>query len=281
MFGQRNYKTTPKLGARINWAHPLARGLVSCYLINEGAGSKVKDVTYRENDGTLTGMNPESDWLGSPLGGSLHFDGSDDFVSIPDTVANSFALRTTGFTLSAWFAPTGEPPANWGRIVSKSNGSTSDDFALSYAGGTSGDIVKYNPAFRVTTGTGVGTIGGTTLAQPNTGWYHVAGTWDLATMRIYVNGVLEDSEARGGVLQDSDERLAIGGHADSALRRQAGYVDDVRLYQRALNDIEIQQLYSRPNDIFLSNNNNYFASVLVTEVLKDIISPGIIPFPRS
>jgi hypothetical protein len=70
----------PARGARLNPAHPLARGLVGCWLFNEGTGDRVYDVSGNENTGTLTNMT-ESDWIGGRDGGVLDFDGSDDVIT--------------------------------------------------------------------------------------------------------------------------------------------------------------------------------------------------------
>jgi len=34
----------PELGSQINWGHPLSKGLVGCWLMNEGGGNKLKDL---------------------------------------------------------------------------------------------------------------------------------------------------------------------------------------------------------------------------------------------
>lgn len=65
----------PNVGARINFAHPLARGLVGCWLFNEGGGSRVFDLSGRNNQGYF---------LGSPtrVGDALNLTPTDS-VEIP------------------------------------------------------------------------------------------------------------------------------------------------------------------------------------------------------
>ena len=43
----------PLLGQQVNWTHPLARGLVGCWVINEGSGSSLLDLT-NNNNGDIT-----------------------------------------------------------------------------------------------------------------------------------------------------------------------------------------------------------------------------------
>jgi len=59
----------------------LARGLVGRWTFDEGRGSIVRDVSGRDNHGTVMGG---AKWAEGKIGGALEFDGMDDFVSIPN-----------------------------------------------------------------------------------------------------------------------------------------------------------------------------------------------------
>jgi len=48
-------QTKPLPGAEIDWGHPLAQGLVGCWLMNEGAGVSVADYSAGGNHGILKG----------------------------------------------------------------------------------------------------------------------------------------------------------------------------------------------------------------------------------
>src|SRR5213076_1255747 len=70
-------------------------------------------------------------------------------------------------------------------------------------------------------------------------WTHVAGTFDGATMRLYVNGVEVMSQAQPAALTATAGTLQIG--ADSYTGENfAGRIDEVRIYNRALTAAEIQ-----------------------------------------
>lgn len=62
----------PNLGDRINWGDPITKGLVGCWLMNEGSGNTVYDLSGSGNNGTVTGAT----WTGSTFGPCLSFDGS-------------------------------------------------------------------------------------------------------------------------------------------------------------------------------------------------------------
>jgi len=70
----------PIRGTRLNLAHPLAKGLVGCWLFNEGTGGRIFDLSMNGNHGTFVKMDNTSAWAG----GGLLFDGVDDYIQISD-----------------------------------------------------------------------------------------------------------------------------------------------------------------------------------------------------
>ena len=72
MFHQQK----PLLGARLTPGHPLARGLVGCWIMNEGSGDKIFDLSGNGNDGTQSGGVA---WEG----GNIHYDGTTGYHNIP------------------------------------------------------------------------------------------------------------------------------------------------------------------------------------------------------
>ena len=72
----------PPLGRQLHVAHPLAHGLVGCWLFNEGSGDLVHDSSGNENHGTFKNMTPATDWVTGEDGPVLNLDGVNDFVSL-------------------------------------------------------------------------------------------------------------------------------------------------------------------------------------------------------
>ncbi len=67
-------------------------------------------------------------------------------------------------------------------------------------------------------------------------WYHVAGTWDGLTQRLYVDGVEISSQALGGVLGNTSN-VEMSSDGNESFN---GMLDDVRIYNRALTQDSIQ-----------------------------------------
>lgn len=75
-------------------------------------------------------------------------------------------------------------------------------------------------------------------------WYHVAMVYDGASLRGYVNGRLDGSQAVSGAVQATEGALKIGAYSplnggDSGSLCLPGQIDEVSLFSRALSDAEI------------------------------------------
>ena len=73
-------------------------------------------------------------------------------------------------------------------------------------------------------------------------WYHVVASYDGALMRIHLNGSLMASTAKAGAIGYHPQSPASIGAASSGTQPFSGWMDDVRIYDRALSDTEILDL---------------------------------------
>jgi glucose/arabinose dehydrogenase/chitodextrinase len=224
------------LGADLRSA-PVARsaspGLVAAYSFAEAGGSTAGDASGNGNTGTINGAT----WTpAGRYGSALSFNGSSSYVDL----GNSASLRITGsMTWSAWVYATANP-ADDGQIIAKSAG----------GGGAAGWQFKTSPdtgphTFGVTVssnGTAITQRYSSTIRNLNT-WYFVTGVYNASaqTLHIYVNGQLDDGVLVGTVPSsqfDPAQNVTIG-------RRTGGYyfqgmLDEIRIYNRALTQAEIQ-----------------------------------------
>jgi hypothetical protein len=201
-------------------------GPIAAYNFNENLGTVINDLSGNSNTGSIFQAlwNPSG-----KFGSALSFDGSNDYVSVPD--ANSLDL-TNRMTLEAWVRPTGS--SAWQTIMLKENGSE-----LAYAMYSRENTnrpsgwVRINP----TTGSSTSVTGTTGLAL--NAWTHLATTYDGTNMRMYVNGTLVGTKARTGTMYNSTGPLKFGGNAVWG-EFFTGQIDEVRVYNRALTQPEIQ-----------------------------------------
>ena len=82
-------------------------------------------------------------------------------------------------------------------------------------------------------------------------WYFTSVVYDGSTLRGYVNGELDGSQPVAGELQTSNQPLRIGAyapmHGGGSKSFFPGLIDEVSLYNRALNADEIRQLFDAGN----------------------------------
>jgi glucose/arabinose dehydrogenase len=80
---------------------------------------------------------------------------------------------------------------------------------------------------------------------PLSTWTHLAATYDGATLRLYVNGVQVGTRVGSGTMLTSTGALRIGGNSIWGEFFQ-GRLDEVRIYNRALTQVEIQADMNTP-----------------------------------
>ena len=78
--------------------------------------------------------------------------------------------------------------------------------------------------------------------SPNS-WNHIAVTYDLSAIRLYLNGTLVKTSVQSGQVNTADSDVCIGGRPTSSDNGcDAAYFCGARIYNRALSADEIQQL---------------------------------------
>jgi hypothetical protein len=178
--------------------------------------------------GTEEALSP--DWVDGKYGKALSFDGIGDYV----LVSNSPSINISGnqITVETWIKPS---------IV----GQIDKWLVKKMAGGDGGYRLGVNNAkiaFQIPNSTAWSyALAGTTSLLANT-WYHVIGTYDGSTMRIYVNGALESSMSKTENVIPVPDNLWIGTWS-SSVGFFNGTIDEVRIYPRALTETEIRKHY--------------------------------------
>lgn len=230
-------------GTPLNRLHPLSKGLVGCWLLNETGGlTAVDSVKGGINNGTLTNGAVFS--MGAK-GFCGTFDGSNDHVLIN---SNS-DLRIEGdITISAWVKPI-TLAASFRQILMKNTGNTG------YYGiliNSSGKFIFQVPSISPTS---------TTTLSIGT-WYHLCATrkqsGGTGNCVLYINGVADaTSGTSSSFLATSTSNLAIGTDLVNAGRAGNHNIKDVKVYNRALSPTEVKQLYMYPFCMFKSKK--YFS----------------------
>ena len=197
----------------------LDSGLVAYWNFNEGTGTVLHDVSGYGNDGTISGAN----WTTGISEFALNFNGYEDYVEVPE--GNIPILSS--ITITAWINIYGSSGIR--QIVER----YSDTYSFELME-TNNNIWFYN----------AGLYGNASLANHN--WYHVAITFDNDShiAATFVNGVLDNWGYHWGDMGSGTGELDIGRDPDCFCQYFDGVMDEIRIYNRALSEPEIQSLYN-------------------------------------
>ena len=198
-------------------------GLVAAYGFEESTGTQAIDASGYGNHGTISGATRVTT---TQFGNVLRFNGSNNWVTVPDKASLDL---TTGMTVEAWVYPTAI--SSWRTVVMKEQTGSASYWL--YANNSSN-----RPANVINVGGSIKTLSAGSQQLPVNSWAHLASTYDGSTQKLYVNGALVGSRSQTGSIALSSGALSIGGNSVWG-EYFTGYIDEVRVYNRALTQTEI------------------------------------------
>jgi len=220
--------------------------LIAWWDFDEGSGIIAADSSGNGHDGILNG-NPT--WATGKLGGALQFDGVDDYVSCGPL--NIDTVITGGMAVCAWI----NKPAG-GDMKFCSNRQAAE------AAGGGFTCAIYNNRlemdFESATGRNLNRDADGPTVPADT-WVHVAWVYDdvANTFNEYHNGMLADSSTENVSVGVSTVAFRIGANSPTLDHYVNGLIDDLRVYDHAISEAELQQamLGWGPIRVYASNPN--------------------------
>jgi len=230
----------------VGGAHASDNGLVAEYHFDGDAN----DSSGNNNNGTIYGAT----FIDGILGLALSFDGVNDVVEVVDN--DSIDLKDAG-SIEAWIKYTGPLQARW--FISKASEKGYNEYLNNYAMGIINGI-----GFGASIGAGSG-IGDSVAAFhviTNNVWIHVAFTWDGTTLRLYKNGCEITNSTQRITPTINDQSLFIGKESSSDGYFFQGFIDEIRIYNRALSAEEVKAHYEQ--GIMLGVRINITLPIIIT-----------------
>ena len=209
---------------------------VSLLLHGDGNNGSTTFIDSSNNSHTVTANgDAEISTTQSKFGGaSMYFDGSGDYLSIPDS--DQFEIGSGDFTFEAWIYLTGYSAAYQGQyyvaeIICKDSGSTGRGFTF-YVLGTSTSWTNLRVGL-FSSNTNLLVTSATTSFNLNT-WYHVAGVRNGTSLRLYKNGVDVGGGTNATTVQNTTTAVTVGSEnpyfiATGNAYYFPGYIDDLRI----------------------------------------------------
>src|SRR3989339_722281 len=228
-----NYARTQKqILEDMNGGGPARKSPVLHLSFDEGYGTVVHDSSIYGNNGTPypgtagTQTATSSMWeKGGKLNGAMEFDGTDDYVDLGDIYFSGNQI-----SISMWFKATSIDALD--KLLAKRN-------ALLYE-----YLLGFSPNGTLRFWVGFNGIEIETKKIISTGeWYHVLGTADGLNAALYINGELAGTASNAYTITDSGYNTTIGARDDNTLNFN-GKIDEVKIWNYALNEYEIKSEYN-------------------------------------
>ncbi len=212
------------------------------------------DESGNGNNGTVNGATLTFDKNGIS-NSAYSFNGSSDYISI--TYFNKLPISKISRTISVWMQP--QIQADQWTLT-----------AVAYGQGQLHNAFMFGLAKNMVVVQSWGSGYGKNLFYNDSTWYHCVCTYFNDSVKVYVNSKLVGS----GSLYDLDTKigdLIFGGRVTKDLSFFNGKLDDIGIWNRALDSIEIQNLYNS-NSAGLNPSKSINTIVLYPNPVKDVLT---------
>ena len=199
----------------------LVNGLLAHYSFDNVSGNTVLDDSGNSRDLTAVDMA----YTGGIKGQAGNFNGISGYLA----VAHDSDLQMATLTLSAW-------------LKTDHDG---ESYAISKGDERPYSLRTRDGVFNVKIGNASQSASVFSTTATDDQWHHVVGTYDGSEVSIYIDGVLENTQTFSQSLELDNTSLNIGRRmARPTFSYFPGLMDEVRIYDRALDASEVESLYN-------------------------------------
>jgi len=202
-------------------AQDYSANLMGWWKFDQSSGGTVPDSSVNSNTGTLYNMD-DSDWVDGYSINALDFDGSNDYVRVPDS--SSISVGNGDFTLAAWIYP--YSISGYRTILAKVHDTMYKEYSLSLYNG--------KIFFEIEQGANDGNAETIDAMVTTNEWQHIMAAYDASTQEvfIYYNGKPQNfTSTIGGPSNQTNDDLFIGMRGGSYFNQHfSGKIDEVEIY---------------------------------------------------
>ncbi len=170
---------------------------------------------------------------------ALEFDGTDDYVLVPDYTALN---PTAKITVEAWIKADAFATTNFGNSIFCKHG---------WGSGNKGYVLRCGDGrinFNISNSSGAWVEAVTPSILKTGVWYHVAGTFNGDTLAVYINGNLEAFTLYSGAISPStglSPKIGDLSYTTGGSRLFKGQIDEVRVWNNAISKATIRDWMCR------------------------------------
>lgn len=247
------------------------------------------DVSGNHLDGTTYGTKLTKDRFGN-ANSAYFYNGVDSYISYDNILNDVFAGVGNKFSISLWIKPF-EDMTYKGIFCKDADGACSEDqqqFVLC--------VHNNKPMFMFMSSLGTGNsvpAEGSIDMSDTSRWYHIVTLYDgmkstnfgLDRVKFYINNVMDYTTATFpivgtlGNIQAGTAKLGTGNKVVPVGNDPCGpgfffhgAIDDIRVYNRLLNTVEIDALYNGPTNVGISENNHVLNCDLFPNPASDAVN---------
>jgi hypothetical protein len=182
-----------------------------------------------------------------PPGNALAFDGNADFVNIPHESGINSQFANNRITIETWAFLKSHPTGSAAPALVTEGWDGNIKFA----------IYQYQGGLYAGFHYGSWTHAEVTEPLPLNRWVHIAATYDKDTIRLYINGELQATQASKLALPNGNDDWRIGRRWDFD-QCINGYLDEVKIYNEALTKDQINADMQDTGSVLPENLVLYF-----------------------
>ena len=226
--------------------HPRYKGIVGHWIIGEGGGTQVRDISGYGRHGTFTSGDPATDWVIGQFGRTLNFDGTDDHINFGDVPWVNFGAGN--WALSIWMRLAST--TNNRQILLGKDLANQRQFSMDFDKANDNTRAVRFGYYTVLDGSNHAFLDTANDFINDTDWHHVLGQRVGDSFEIFLDGALNSSGTTSGThgtMTNSTADFQIGKRTFVSFNEPfTGDLDEVRVYSRALNVAEARSLYTDP-----------------------------------
>ena len=241
-----------------------SNGLVGWWPFNGNAD----DESSNGNNGANNGATLSTDRNGN-VNSAYSFDGVDDVISIADNI--QLRLSQGDFTISIWYKTFSYGLPNRNFIIKTDGPGTTNKWIICKT-----SVINGGPYVSLHTNGSLGSYWANASVNEDILWHHLIVLKQGSLFKFYQDGILLSTNSTLQ-MQSSNADIRIGGDEISGGGHwHHGALDDIGIWNRALTDCEIQNLYTSTNPSntttatacgsYVWNGQTYSASGVYTDI---------------